>query len=58
VLQDGGSKNGTAVDGEGVPEREKGGAVVVESGMRVRFGSVEMTFLAVPEFCDLVRRSM
>jgi hypothetical protein len=58
VLQDGGSKNGTSVDGEEVPEKNKGGPVVVESGMRIRFGNVEMTFLATPEFCDLVKRSM
>lgn len=58
VLQDGGSKNGTLVDEEEVPDKNKGGPVIVESGMRVRFGNVEMTFLATPEFCDLVRRSM
>lgn len=57
VLQDGGSKNGTAVDGEEVPEKNKGGPVIVESGMRLRFGSVEMTFLAAAEFVDLVKRS-
>lgn len=58
VLQDGGSKNGTAVDNEEVPEKNKGGPVVVESGMRIRFGSVEMTFLLAAEFVDLVKRSM
>jgi hypothetical protein len=58
VLQDGGSKNGTSVDGDEVPEKNKGGPVVVESGMRVRFGSVEMTFLLAAEFADLVKRSM
>ena len=58
VLQDGGSKNGTKVDEEQVPDKNKGSPVVVESGMRVRFGNVEMTFLMTPEFCDLVKRSM
>ncbi|MBC7792598.1 MAG: FHA domain-containing protein [Clostridia bacterium] len=58
VLQDGGSKNGTLVDEDIVPDKNKGAPVVVESGMRVRFGNVEMTFMTVPEFSDLVRRSM
>ena len=58
VLQDGGSKNGTMVDEEQVPDKNKGGPVVVDSGMRVRFGNVEMTFMLTPEFCDLVKRSM
>lgn len=58
VLQDGGSKNGTHVDDEQVPDKTAGGPTVVESGMRVRFGNVEMTFLLAPEFCDLVKRSM
>ncbi|HSI03602.1 MAG: FHA domain-containing protein [Myxococcota bacterium] len=58
VLQDGGSKNGTSVDGEEVPDKNKGGPVIVESGMRLRFGNVEMTFLLATEFVDLVKRSM
>jgi hypothetical protein len=58
VLQDGGSKNGTMVDEEVVPDKNKGAPVIVDSGMRVRFGNVEMTFMAAPEFAELVRRSM
>jgi hypothetical protein len=58
VLQDGGSKNGTHVGDDQVPDKNKGGPVVIDSGMRVRFGNVEMTFLLTPEFCDLVKRSM
>lgn len=58
VLQDGGSKNGTMVDEDVVPDKNKGAPVIVESGMRVRFGNVEMTFMAAPEFRELVRRSM
>ncbi len=55
VLQDARSTNGTFVNGMRVPRQGQGDPVVVRSGDRVRFGNVELSFLAADEFCELVR---
>ncbi len=55
-LLDGASKNGTFLDDRPVPMWGQGDPVEVASGMRVRLGTVEFTFLAVAELYELVRR--
>ncbi len=56
LLQDAGSRNGTFLDGDPVPSKQKGDPQTIESGALVRFGSVEMTFLRAEAFCELVQR--
>jgi len=53
-LQDMNSMNGTFVDNQAVPPQGMGEPVALESGARVRFGSVKLTFLKAPEFLNLV----
>ena len=55
-LQDTGSMNGSSVNGESVPIQGKGEPVMIESGSRVYFGSVGMTFLRAPEFHTMIIR--
>ena len=54
LLQDMNSMNGTFVNNEAVPPQGMGEPVDLESGARVRFGSVKLTFLKTPEFLNLV----
>jgi hypothetical protein len=55
ILQDAGSKNGTFVDDELVLAAQVGRPTELASGARVRFGTVELTFLPAAEFCKFVR---
>ena len=55
LLRDAGSTNGTFVNDKPVPVQLQGDPVEVDSGVRVRFGSVKFTFLRVVEFRKLVR---
>ncbi len=54
-LLDAGSKNGTFINDRQAPAWGNGEPVAVEPGARVRFGSVEFTFLPVEEFYNLAR---
>ena len=53
-LQDLGSRNGTFLDNDRVPSKDDGPAVELKSSVRVRFGSVAMTFLSAKDFFNLV----
>ena len=53
-LQDLGSKNGSFIDNERVPSKDEGSAVELNSVCRIRFGSVNLTFLLVKDFFNLV----
>ena len=53
-LQDAGNRNGTFVNDDAVPPRGQGDPVPIESGVQLRFGSVEFTFLGVVDFRKLV----
>lgn len=53
-LQDGRSRNGTFVHGERVSKQGDGPPIPVRSGARVRFGSVELTFLDAASLRRLV----
>lgn len=53
-LQDMNSMNGSFVRNETVPPQGMGEPVELESGARLRFGSVKLTFLKTPEFLSLV----
>jgi pSer/pThr/pTyr-binding forkhead associated (FHA) protein len=55
-LEDTGSMNGTFVNDNLVPVQGKGEPVQLESGSRVRFGSVAMTFLSAPDFHTMITR--
>ena len=55
VIQDGGSKNGTMVNHTRVPDKSESRPVLVESGARVSFGRVHMTFYLAEEFHAFVR---
>ncbi|MEZ0314913.1 MAG: FHA domain-containing protein [Myxococcota bacterium] len=57
VIQDGGSKNGTMVNRTRVPGQSESRPVVVESGARVSFGHVHMTFYLAEEFHAFVRHA-
>ncbi len=48
TVQDGGSRNGTFVDGAQVPNARTGGPVPIASGAQVRIGSIQLTFLDAP----------
>lgn len=54
TLQDLGSKNGSFIDNERVPSKDEGSAVELKSVSRIRFGSVNMTFLLAKDFYNLV----
>lgn len=56
TLQDAGSRNGTFVNETAVPARGQGAAVDVHAGDRVRFGSVQLTFVSASQLRELVRR--
>jgi len=51
-----GSINGSSINGEAAPVQGVGELVEIESGARVRIGSVELTFLRAAEFRTLVNR--
>jgi pSer/pThr/pTyr-binding forkhead associated (FHA) protein len=53
-LQDMNSLNGSFINNETVPPQGMGEPVELQSGARVRFGSVKLTFLKTPEFLNLV----
>ena len=53
-LQDLGSKNGSFIDNERVPSKDEGPAVELSSVNRIRFGSVNLTFLLAKDFFNLV----
>lgn len=55
TLQDGRSTNGTWLDGREVPHQGEGDPMPVRSGAQIRFGTVELTFLAARDFYNLVR---
>jgi hypothetical protein len=55
-IEDTGSMNGTFVDDNPVPVQGKGEPVPLESGSRIRFGSVSMTFLSAPDFHSMIIR--
>ena len=53
-IQDLGSRNGTFIDNDRVPSKDEGPAVELKSSVRIRFGSVAMTFLSAKDFFNLV----
>ncbi len=55
-LQDAGSRNGTRVNDEPAPTSGSGRRVALASNDRIRFGTVEVTFLYGPDFHAFVRR--
>ncbi len=55
LLQDAGSRNGTLMDGVPVPSNRHGTPVLVQTGARLTFGRVELTFLDVAGLRELVR---
>ncbi len=55
-LQDMMSKNGTFVHGQRVPALGTGEPLPFASGDRIRFGTLKLTFLSVPEFVNLVNQ--
>ena len=55
TLVDNDSMNGTFVNMKEVPVKNKGAPVVVKSLSRLRFGTVVMTFMLVPDFYKLAR---
>lgn len=54
-IQDGGSKNGTKVNGQAVPKREAGDPVPLSTGARVSFGDIEMSFVRAAEVITLAK---
>jgi hypothetical protein len=50
-IEDGGSKNGTYINDRRVHSARNGAPVRLDSGMRVRFGEIELTFLSAADFC-------
>jgi hypothetical protein len=57
LLQDAGSRNGTALDGKLVPTVKNGKAVEVREGQEVRFANVRLHFLRGAAFRELVRKT-
>jgi len=55
VVSDGGSKNGTFVNDAAVPRYDRGDAVAINSGDRVRFGAVSFLFLSAEHLWQLAR---
>ena len=53
-IQDLGSRNGTFVQEQQVPVQGSGPPVRLESGIRIRIGGLNMTFLEAAEFHNLV----
>jgi FHA domain-containing protein len=56
TILDAASKNGTFLDDRQVPAWGQGEPLFVDSGARIRFGSIEFTFLLAAEFIKLVNR--
>jgi pSer/pThr/pTyr-binding forkhead associated (FHA) protein len=54
-LQDAGSVNGSAVNGDPVPRQGSGPAVDLKSGDNVRIGRVELTYLDADVLREFVR---
>ncbi len=55
-IQDTGSRNGTWVNDEPVPAQGMGDAVLLQSGARVRLGTVRLTFLEAAQLKTLISR--
>jgi pSer/pThr/pTyr-binding forkhead associated (FHA) protein len=55
TLQDARSTNGTYVNGKRVPRSGTGLPAPVKTGDLVRFGTVELSFIDVRSFRDLIR---
>jgi predicted component of type VI protein secretion system len=55
-LQDGGSKNGTLVDGEPAAEREARQGTLLHPGVTILIGEVELIFLDAPGLCTLAKK--
>jgi len=53
-ILDGGSRNGTLLDGQPVPIVGRGDSMKMRSGARLRIGRLGLTFLKVAEFHSLV----
>jgi hypothetical protein len=53
VLQDAGSRNGTRLDGEAVPDAKRGKPVEVKAGARVCFGEIEFGFVRGAQLHEL-----
>jgi pSer/pThr/pTyr-binding forkhead associated (FHA) protein len=53
VLQDAGSRNGTRLDGEAVPDAKRGKPVEVKTGARVCFGEIEFGFVRGAQLHEL-----
>jgi hypothetical protein len=58
TLQDARSTNGTYVNGKRVPRSGMGLPAVVKTGDLVRFGTVELSFIDVRSFRDLIRATL
>jgi hypothetical protein len=56
LLQDARSTNGTFLNGERVPRQGQGEPVRVNTGDRVRFGNVELSFTDADGFRELLQR--
>jgi len=56
TILDAASKNGTFLDDQQVSAWGQGEPLSVDSGARIRLGSVEFTFLLAAEFINLVNR--
>ena len=56
TLQDGGSRNGTTVNGEPVAPRGEGPPTVLGSRASVRFGVVHTSFMSAADLLELAKR--
>lgn len=56
TLQDGGSRNGTTVNGEPVAPRGEGPPTVLSSRASVRFGVVHTSFMNAADLLELAKR--
>lgn len=56
TLQDGGSRNGTTVNGERVAPRGDGPPTVLASRASVRFGVVHTSFMSAADLLELAKR--
>ncbi len=55
LIQDAGSSNGTAVNGEAVPPRGAGSPLPIKAGDTLRVGQVQFTFIHASALRDFVR---
>jgi hypothetical protein len=55
-LQDAGSRNGTFLDGERVPDTKNGKPLELRQGAKVRFGDLEVTFTDAVALRDLAQK--